>query len=387
MTDSELPSSADATAPVVAATPAAAEVADPPSSVPSPGRPSSTGGLWRQPLFWLAAVALALAAWQWIETRHRLLTTQEEVARRLAEEGAVAREARTLARQTQENTAAMLARVAAIETRMAEFQGQQAALEGLYQELARGRDEWTLAEVEQIVALAAQQLQLAGNVQAAVQALTNADARLARADRPQFLGLRKIIARDLGRLRALPFVDVAGISVKLEGVVNTTDALALAFEERPRPEASAKRPAVKAPVAESAQSAMAAFEGWWGQLAADLWQEVRSLVRIERFDRPEPALLSPTHAFFLRENLKLRLLNARLALLARDQATFRGETRQAVSWLERHFDVRDKSVQAALSTLRPLASSEIAVELPSVNDSLTALRAVRLGRNDKDGAR
>lgn len=362
------------------APPAGTELPEPPPAV-------GTVGWWRQPLFWLTFLALLLVAWQWTETRHRLLVTQEEVAKRLAEQDALAREARLIAKQAQDTAMAMQTRLAVVESRLAEFQSQQTALEGLYQELARGRDEWTLAEVEQIIGLAAQQLQLAGNVQAAVLALSNADARLARVDRPQFLALRKTISRDLGRLRSMPLVDVAGISVKIEAVVTATDGLALAFEERPRGEVKKVAPIEAAPaVAATPASPLAAFDAWWNRLGGEVWQEARSLVRIERFDRPEPALLAPTQVFFLRENLKLRLLNARLALLARDQTTFRGELKQAIAWLERHFDGRDKKVQAVLASLRPLAAADVAVELPNLNDSLSALRTVRFGRGGKDGA-
>jgi uroporphyrin-3 C-methyltransferase len=113
------------------------------------------------------------------------------------------------------------------------------------------------------------------------------------------------------------------------------------------------------------------------------WGEVRSLVRIQRFDRDEPALLAPGQVFFLRENLKLRLLNARLALLARDQWIFRSELKQARYWLERYYDEREKSVQAAQLALRQLSGAEINIELPNLNESLSAIKSFRLVRERK----
>src|SRR6266542_2987440 len=67
--------------------------------------------------------------------------------------------------------------------RLAESQSQSLALEALYQDLSRNRDEWQLAEIEQVLAIASQQLQLARNVRAALLALQLADSRLARTDR------------------------------------------------------------------------------------------------------------------------------------------------------------------------------------------------------------
>ena len=118
-------------------------------------------------------------------------------------------------------------------------------------------------------------------------------------------------------------------------------------------------------------------------LAADFWKEVRSLVRIQRFDRDEPALLAPGQGFFLRENLKLRLLNARLALMARDQVTYRDELKVAYGWLEKYYAVDDSAVQAALASLRQAASTTIQAEVPALTASLTALRNLRTGKDKR----
>ena len=330
---------------------------------------------WRNPWLYLTLAAFALAGWQWVETRTRLLDTQQEVARRLAENASAGQEERNLLRQSQEQLTALQARIGTLEARQAEFQGETQELQDLYQELASGRDDAALLEAEQAVNLAAQQLQLAGNIQAAVLALQTADARLARLDRPRLLPLRKTIARDLERLRALPFIDLPGMSMKLEAVLIAVDKLPLAMDGRPRPSEHSAVDAVPGAAPEAAPAA-----SWWARAAGEFWQEVRGLVRIQRFDRHEPVLLPPEQAFFLRENLKLRLLNARLALFARDAWTFRNELRVAQEWLLRHFDSEDKAVQVALASLRQLGAAEINIELSNLNDSLAALQALKNGR-------
>lgn len=337
----------------------------------SPTIPAAAQPVWRNPWFYLVLAVLALAFWQWLETRGGLAETRQELARRLADSENADREGRLALKAAQEQVAALQARVAGLESRQEEFRGEAAALQGLYQELARSRDDATLLEVEQGLTLAAQQLQLAGNVQAAVLALQAADAKLARLDRPQFLGLRKTLGRDLDRLRALPFVDLPGMSLKLENIIIGIDKLPLAVDARPRPPEKA------------AQAAAAGELPWWERIGGEFWQELRGLVRIQRFDRAEPVLLAPGQDFFLRENVKLRLLNARLALLARDAWTFRSEIRATQEWLERHFDGRDKSVQAVQASLRQLAAAEINIELPTLNESLAALRSVKTGKERK----
>jgi uroporphyrin-3 C-methyltransferase len=121
----------------------------------------------------------------------------------------------------------------------------------------------------------------------------------------------------------------------------------------------------------------AAGLSWWQRTGSDVWQELKGLVRIQRFDRDDSALLAPGQGYFLRENLKLRLLNARLALFARDQWTYRNELKVGQEWLLKHFDANDKVVTAAVSTLRQMTASEINVELPNLNDTQVALRSLR----------
>jgi uroporphyrin-3 C-methyltransferase len=319
----------------------------------------------------IALLALAVAGWQWWETRGRADTLHSELAQRLAEGDGVAKESRIVARQAQEAVSALQAKVGVLEARLGDSQSQQVALEAMYQELTRNRDDRVLAEVEQTVNLAVQQLQLAGNVEAALIALQSADARLARTEQAQFIPLRRALIQDIERLKALPLVDVPGLSIKLDGVVSAVDRMPLAFEGKPRSEAAAAPPAAE--------------QGFWSRLAADLWRELSQLIRIERLDRPDPAVLSPQNAFILRENLKLRLINARLALLQRDSRTYREDLKQAQAWIERYFDVRSQPAQDATDQLRQLSGAELKLELPTLDDTLTALRNFKLGR-DKTAA-
>ncbi len=326
------------------------------------------GDVLRNPLVIIAAIALGLLAWQWMETRARFSSVQEELAKRLATSDATAQESRALAKQGQESLLALQAKVGALEASLAQTQSQQVALDAMYQELSRSRDERLLAEIEQSLAIAAQQLQLAGNVEAALIALHSADDRLARAAQPQLLPLRKLVTRDLDRLRALPVADISGIAVKLESLVAVIDTLPLAFEQRPRP-------AVAAVKKESGNV--------WQTFWQDFWTDVRQLVRVERVDRTDPTLVSPSQAFFLRENLKLRLVNARLALLSRDGRSFREDTRQAGEWLERYFDTRARPVQSAQTSLKGLAALDIARDLPSLDDTLNAVRNFKTARDKR----
>ena len=333
-----------------------------------PDRMRMTLAVLRQPAVWLAAAALGLLAWQVIDSRNRIADLRQVVASRLAASDAASEEARVAARQNQEALAALQARAGALEAKLAESQSQQAALDAMVQELTRNRDERLLAEIEQALNTAAQQLQLAGNVEAALIALQGAEARLGAAGRAQWLPLRKVIAHDIERLKALPLADVAGVALRIEGVIRAVDAMPLAFEAKPRIEQARE------------SFVPAAAAGYWEALLGELWRDLKGLIRVERLDRPSPALLSPTHAFFLRENLKLRLVNARLALLQRDGKSFRQDMQQAQAWVEHYFDTGARPTQTALATLRQLAAVEVGHEPPTLQESLTTLRNFKVAR-------
>ena len=318
----------------------------------------------------LAAVVVAL----WYDTRGRIGSTQEELARRLRDIETESRDARSLARQALDGQREAQAKIGALEAKLAESQNQQVALEALYQELSRNRDEWQLAEIEQVLAIAQQQLQLSGNVRAGLLALQLAESRLSRADRPQFLPVRRALTRDIDRLKSLPALDVPGLSLTLDRLVASVDALPLAFDER------ADRTERPAPAKAAKGAPAAAEEGALERLGGEVWRELRQLVVVRRIDAPEPPLLPPQQAYFLRENLKLRLLNARLALLTRDEAGYREDLRVAQAWIQRYFDARAKGSLAALAQLKQLSSASVSFEPPSITDSLEAVRGFKTRR-------
>lgn len=307
----------------------------------------------------LGVVAIALAATAWISSRDQSLGVKTDMARKLAEFDASIKESRLLARNADELTRQTLARTAQIEAQLSGSREQQQALETLYKELARDRDQWTLSDIEQIVLTASQQLQLAGNVKAAIIALETADQRLLRLDKPQFTRLRQAITNDLARLRATPFVDQTGVSLKLS-------AMAENIEQWPLASAHTRKPA---PAAQPGSS-----------LTRDLLAEFKNLVQIRRLDQGEPALLMPEQEYFLRQNLQLRLLAARIALLSRDTAGYQADLTVAGKLLARYFNIQDAAVASAQSELRKLATLSAAPRLPDLKESLAAIESYHQAR-------
>ena len=181
------------------------------------------------------AIVAALAAWQDGRRTQQALRTQ--IAQRLTELDAATQATAKAQTQLATDMRDTQAKIALLEARVAESQSQQAALDALYRDLAPSRDEIALTEIEQVLLVASQQLMLAGNVQSALAALQLADARLQRLERPQFLPLRRALTQDMDRLKAMPFVDVAGMSLKLDQALAAANALPFAMDERLPPPA------------------------------------------------------------------------------------------------------------------------------------------------------
>lgn len=345
----------------------------PPSQAPkSVGDGRSSGGTgWAVLLAALALCVAGLAGWQMWEMRDQVAGLRAELANRLNAGESIATEARAISRQQQEAIAGLQGKLGALESQVEATEGQAAALETLYQQFSRSREDGIVAEVEQAVTIAAQQLQLAGNIEAALIALQGAESRLAMHDRGQLAPLRRALASDIEQLRQQPMVDVPGMALRLERLLERADALPLAFAGEPE----ARQDEVGT---EAGAPGGADVVGFVRELALDVWRDLRTLVRVERLDQAaEPALLAPAQSAFLRENLKIRLLTARLALLARDGRTYAADLGQARSWVERFFDTRDPGVSGVLDELRALEAMPVAVEPLGLTNSFGALRMLQ----------
>ena len=307
----------------------------------------------------VATLALIAAAWSWSDSRERIRDLKTELGRRLAESGKDVSEARLMARNADDSMRQASEKVSHIESQMVSSQQQQLALDTLYKELAQGRDQWTLAEIEQVLLTAAQQLQLAGNVKAAIIALEGADTRLQRLAKPQFTALRRAIASDLTNLRAVPSLDEVGASARIEALVARHASWPLASSQ-------------------GSEAVPIAHIKGATNLGQELWTELKQLVQIRRVDGNETVLLPPDQAYFLYENLRLRLLSARLALLSQDQAAFQADLRAVSDMLTRYFNTRDAAVVSALKEVKRLASLKIVTQLPSIDASLVALDAYKV---------
>ena len=351
-----------------------------------PGEPrvpetSGLGALLQKPqnvAILALAVLLAMQTWS---THTRFNRLREDVARTLQKDNASNAETAQTVREIQEAAKELQVKVGVLENRQTEAQSQQAALEQMYQDISKNRDEWALSEIEQVLSTASQQLQLAGNVQGALIALQNADRSLSRSDKPQFITIRRAIARDIDKLKALPSVDQPGMALRLDNVISQIDSLPLLSDEKPaepiaptRVNPGGARSKGKTAVAAPDQSLARRVADTWRSWSHEMWDDIRQLIRVRTVENPDALMLSPSESYFVRENLKLRLLNARLALLSRNEGTFRDDLTSAQQMLEKYFDTKARSTQAAQALLRQVQANNVTIDVPDLSESLNAVR-------------
>ena len=330
-------------------------------------------------LFALAGVGLV--GWQVWELRQDAEGMRATVADRFAAADERSTESLAMAKSVRESVDFLQGRFGAIESRVDKSEGQAAALESMYQEFSRSRSDRALAEVDQAISIAGQQLRLAGNYEAALIALQSAEARLASPEMAHLHDLRKALVADIDAVKAHPRVDVSGLALQLDLLIGRIDELPLAYAVEPEGGLSPVSPEAADPVSENASTA----EVWWSKalvsaqrLGAEAWNEMRGMVRLERLDGGnDPALLSPQRGTFLRDNVKLRLMSARLALLASDAQIYSNDLNAARALLERYFDLRNDKVIHVLNGLEELESIAIEAEAPSLTRTFSALGMVR----------
>ncbi len=353
---------------------------EPLNTSPAPADDSAASGssldIRRSALVWIALTALVIAIFAAGYSYRQLGNVKRESARRLAELQQAVSTANETATRADAEARAARQQAAVVEARLAEEQGQREGLEQLYSDLSRGRDEAVLVEVERLITLAAQELQLSGNIATALAALQTADARLSRSDNARVLPLRRVLARDIERLKAAPTVDFTGIALKLDQLASAIDSWPLLAGASP---GSVAAPA-PSPSRGGEATAMPPPSTWWERQWRALQSELgeyRDLIRIRHVDAPESVLLDSQQQALIRQQLRLRLLNARQALLARNDRLYRADLAEAQALITRYIDTRAPQTASAVALLKQLASTALSVELPTIGDSMAAVRAVR----------
>ena len=319
--------------------------------------------LWALGLAALLALLTVALLWQ------KVAGMQEQLARQSAEAQSQSLEARALAKQAVSLAQDAAARAAVLDSRLSEVALQRSQLDELMQSMSRSRDENLVVDIEAALRLAQQQAQLTGSVEPLLAALKSADQRIVRAAQPRLALLQSAIARDIDRVKSSAVSDTPSLLVKLDELVHLADELVLANAVAPARQIE-KSPAEPPPSPFS----------WWQSGFQKVIGEARNLVRVSRIETPDAALLSPEQSFFLRENFKLKLLNARLGLLARQIDSARADLADAEALLKKYFQANARKTQTAAALLQQVQGQMRTLQLPRIDNTLAVLATAASGR-------
>lgn len=360
----------------------------PPEGVPAPASahpPAAPGWTWLSLL--IGSVGLGTLALLW----NKVSGMQELLAQQTSQASAQAVESRTLAKEAQEQVLAANTRVTVLEARMAEVSLQRGQLEELVRSLSRSQEDTLALDLEAAMRLAVQQAQLTGSTEPLIASLKSASKRIENSAQPRLVAVQQAMERDLERLLQTPTLDAASLLTRLDDVLRQIDDLPLQNgTPQPPAERVPVRQAGEGAAAQAEEGADAAATGptqwaWWRARAQQLWEGVRSqthdVLRISRISSPETALLAPEQGLFLRENLKLQLLNARLALLARQHDAARANLSTSQEHIDKYFAAEAQRTHHVQQTLAQLQEQLRTAQQPNLQDTFAAL-AIATAGND-----
>jgi uroporphyrin-3 C-methyltransferase len=321
----------------------------------------------------------------------RVSGMQTVLAQQSAQTTVMAQSARESAREAQELVRETAARLSVAEARLGEVALQRGQLDELIQSLSRSRDENLVVDIDAALRLALQQAELTGSLQPLLSALKTADTRIHRSAQPRFGPLSRALARDIDRVKGAASADVPSLLIRMDDMVRWVDELVLAQsvgEGRVVGSAAGIAPLQgTAPVA-GGDAGWARWSGyvpasvrqWAGTWSVAVMDEFRGLVRLSTINHPDAVLMSPEQGFFLRENLKLRLLNARLAMLSRQFDAARSDLTAVEQSIRKYCDPTHKKTMVALEQAGALQRELRVTTMPRIDDSLAALTTAGAAR-------
>ena len=375
MSEPTVPDETPSAPPPAAPAPAVAPAAGIPGGgyVPPPAASAGAGARRGGAALWLAVLGLlvlvGLVAW-WLN--QRLYATQAEIAQRLQQAQTHSIEARTIATQNVQATRELAAKIAVLQSREQDLAAQRAALQQLVQDLAKTRDDAFLGQTAELISLAQQQAELTGTLQPLIATLQSSLQRLQRVDSPRATLVAHAVQADLARLKAAVVPDVPVAAQRLDQLAAMIDRLQALGSAAPMEGTSAPAPS-------ASQAAAGGWRGWVQRMGADAWRQARGLVTITRVDHPDALLASPTQHEFLRANLKLRVLNARLDLLSRNAFGFKTDMQDIQRVLQTQFNQHQPRTQMARALAAQIAQVDLTAQPAANLQSLLVLANLGLG--------
>ena len=315
---------------------------------PAAGKPPRTGRFAAGLALVLAIIAMLASGYVgWLVNSKRGLTDAKGRLFQVEQETA----------QLQELSAQMNQQLGALRESQETL---KSGVQALHDEIGKGRRTWLITETENLLVIAQHRLAYARDARQALAALRVADRQVEQLGDPDYLPVRKLLESEILALEGFERLDLSGMAQRLGQLGARVDTLTLVPDPKPRTE-------------DAATSA-----GEQGFLR-EVWKDLRNLVSIRTTTDVRRPLLLAEQKYFLRENLRLMLYGAQVALLHGDFTTVELNAQAARQWLRDYYDAGTPAVQSATTELEGILKTR-AVNLPDISASLKALREITARR-------
>ncbi len=323
--------------------------------------------------------ALGVSGYQFYQDRlstQKQTQTEQALRQRLVENARTERDNQIFINAAIQQAKEAQNKANALETRVVELSQAYSESKSLFEnvsQLSKSREAWHLAELEQLITIANQQLQLFSDPRSAIRTLEVINQRLNNLDKPELIQLRKMIGDALAQLNNANTLDVVTLSAKIDYLIQQIDALPLVTDSQLKRYSAPRH-------AQSNNDAMINLE-IFSDLGNEIWGELKSLVQIHQMEDPSLTLLRPDQTFFVRENLKLRLLSARIALLQRQEKIYMQDLQLASVYLNKYYDLKQAKTKNVVAHVNGLKQVKFETILPDLSNAVLAIRALRSEAN------
>lgn len=220
--------------------------------------------------------------------------------------------------------------------------------------------DWLFSEADFLLNNALRKLVLDNDVDTAVSLLKLADETLAKVNNSQSAAIRSAINQDLKQLLSVAGVDQNAVMQKLSQLANTVDELPVLDVNFGDDQNATKLSDSLSDWAENAEKSATSF--------------LNHFIRISPkhgADRKE--LLAPNQDIYLRENIRLRLQLAIMAVPRQQNELYKQSLEAVASWIRSYFDTNAEVTQSFLKSVDELSEVSIYVDVPSQLQSLSML--------------
>ncbi|MFM2344833.1 MAG: hypothetical protein RLZZ210_1445 [Pseudomonadota bacterium] len=222
-------------------------------------------------------------------------------------------------------------------------------------QMLQNADQLMAMQFKHILTMASEQLKITQDANSALSTLQAIDERLEKFPANHWVDVRRALSNDILNLKLQPTNDLSSSLERLNKNINLIDVMAFVTLPQNLENKDINNSA-----------------SWFSRLFANIWLELTSLVRIRSINNPDSITLSKNEEWFVKENLKLLLNQAKLAAYNKNQQDFNNYIQQIKIYSNRYIDKTTKNAISFNKNIDDLSLVKFASNI-NINQTLQAV--------------